>query len=243
MRILIAAGGTGGHIYPALAVASQLASLRADLELRWIGGRRGLEGELVTAAGYPFERLWLRSLRTVDVSLTTLMDPVRLLASMPQALVSMARWRPDGIYATGGYVAIPVLAAAALLRIPSLLWEGNQVPGRSVRLVARLATLRAVSFAGTRAELPAPTYLTGTPIRRLGRVDRADARNRLGIPTGLPVMLVFGGSQSVKRLDAAVAEAVGDLVTRCAVVHLTGADSFPAAERLRETLPPGLRGR
>ncbi len=171
------------------------------------------------------------------------MDPVRLLASMPQALVSMARWRPDAIYATGGYVAIPVLAAAALLRIPSLLWEGNQVPGRSVRLVARLATLRAVSFAGTRAELPAPTYLTGTPIRGLGRVDRAEARTRLGIPTGLPVMLVFGGSQSVQRLDAAIAEAVGDLVTRCAVVHLTGADSFPAAERLRETLPSELRER
>jgi UDP-N-acetylglucosamine--N-acetylmuramyl-(pentapeptide) pyrophosphoryl-undecaprenol N-acetylglucosamine transferase len=155
----------------------------------------------------------------------------------------MARWRPDAIYATGGYVAIPVLAAAAGLRVPSLLWEGNQVPGRSVRLVARLATLRAVSFAATRAELPAPTYLTGTPIRGLTGLGRDQARAHLGIPAGLPVMLVFGGSQSVQRLDAAMAEAVGDLVTRCAVVHLTGPDSFPGAQSLRETLPPEHRER
>ena len=92
---------------------------------------------------------------------------------MPQAAWRLLRWRPDVIYTTGGYVAIPVLAAAALLRIPSLLWEGNQVPGRSVRLVARLASARAVSFAATRDRLPAPTYLTGTPIRALGTIDRA----------------------------------------------------------------------
>ena len=167
MRILIAAGGTGGHIYPALAATSQLATRQPDLELRWIGGHRGLEGDLVPGAGLPLERLWLRSLRTVDVSLDTLLDPLRLLASLPQAAWKLLRWRPDAIYTTGGYVAIPVLAAAALLRIPSLLWEGNQVPGRSVRLIARLASVRAVSFAGTRDRLPPPTYLTGTPIRTI----------------------------------------------------------------------------
>ena len=195
------------------------------------------------AAGLPFERLWLRSLRTVDASLDSLLDPLRLLASVPQAIVRLGRWRPDVVYATGGYVAIPVLIAAALWRTPALLWEGNRLPGRSVRLVARLATLRAVSFAATRDRLPTPTYLTGTPIRGLGALDRAAARARLGIPEGLPVMLVFGGSQSVRRLDLAMAEAVADLVARCAVVHLTGLDSYPAAARLRESLPAPLRER
>jgi UDP-N-acetylglucosamine--N-acetylmuramyl-(pentapeptide) pyrophosphoryl-undecaprenol N-acetylglucosamine transferase len=109
--------------------------------------------------------------------------------------------------------------------------------------VARLATLRAVSFAATLHGLPTPAYLTGTPIRAIEHLERNDARARLGIPDGLPVMLVFGGSQSVQRLDAAMAEAVGDLVTRCAVVHITGGGSFPAAQRRREALPPGLRER
>jgi UDP-N-acetylglucosamine--N-acetylmuramyl-(pentapeptide) pyrophosphoryl-undecaprenol N-acetylglucosamine transferase len=243
MRILIAAGGTGGHIYPALAVASRLTAQHPDVELRWLGGRRGLEGQLVPAAGLTFERLWLRSLRTVDASLDSLLDPLRLLASVPQALALLLRRRPDAIYTTGGYVAIPVVAAAALLRIPSVLWEGNAVPGRSVRLVARLASVRAASFEAARQRLPAPTYLTGTPIRTLGALDRAAARSRLDLPTDLPVMLVFGGSQSVWRLDEAIADSIADLVTRVVVVHVTGEGTFAKAEALRAGLPAELADR
>lgn len=179
----------------------------------------------------------------MDASIDTALDPLRLLASVPQALVRLLRWRPDVVYTTGGYVAIPIVVAAALLRIPSLLWEGNRIPGRSVRLSARLASVRAVSYAGTRGHLPAPTYVTGTPIRSLGALDRAEARRRLGIPAALPVMLVFGGSQSVRRLDEAIASAIVDLVPRCAVVHLTGRDSFARAEALRDSLPAEHRTR
>jgi UDP-N-acetylglucosamine--N-acetylmuramyl-(pentapeptide) pyrophosphoryl-undecaprenol N-acetylglucosamine transferase len=243
MRILIAAGGTGGHIYHALAVVARLAARRPDLELRWLGGHRGLENVIVPEAGFRLERLWLRSLRSVDVSANTLLDPLRLLASLPQAGWAMLRRRPDAIYTTGGYVAIPVLLAAALLRIPSLLWEGNQVPGRSVRFSARLATARAVSFAATRDRLPAPTYVTGTPIRPASDLSRDEAAQRLGIPPGLPVLLVFGGSQSVRRLDEAMADAAADLVQRCVVVHITGTASYARAEALRDALPTELRER
>jgi UDP-N-acetylglucosamine--N-acetylmuramyl-(pentapeptide) pyrophosphoryl-undecaprenol N-acetylglucosamine transferase len=243
MRILIAAGGTGGHIYPALAVASRLTARRPDVEIDWIGGRRGFESQLVPAAGLPLHRLWLRSLRSVDASIASLLDPLRLLASLPQAVGLLLRRRPDAIYSTGGYVAIPVLAAAALLRIPSILWDGNAVPGRSVRLVARLATLRTVSHDETRGRLPAPTLLTGTPIRDLGSIDRAVARARLDLPPDMPVMLVFGGSQSVRRLDEAMADALADLVEEVVVLHVTGEDSFARAEALRATLPERLARR
>lgn len=226
-----------------MAVVSRLEAQRPELELHWIGGRRGLEGEIVPAAGIDLERLWLRSLRSVDASLNTVLDPLRLLASLPQALARLLRWRPDVIYTTGGYVAIPILAAAALLRIPSLLWEGNRVPGRSVRLSARLAAVRAVSYASAQPGLPVPTYLTGTPIRELGGVDPAEARQRLGIPLGLPVMLVFGGSQSVRRLDEAMAVAMADLVERCAIVHVTGPSSFARAQERRGLLPAEYQAR
>lgn len=243
MRILIAAGGTGGHIYPALAVLAQLRTRLPDLELRWIGGRRGLEADIVPAAGLPLDRLWLRSLRTVDASVNTVLDPLRLAASVPQAMVRLLRWRPDVVYTTGGYVAIPVLAAAALLRVPSLLWEGNRIPGRSVRLSARLASARTVSFAGTRDALPPPTFVTGTPIRDLGDGDKVAARVRLGLPADVPVLLVFGGSQSVRRLNAAIADAIIDLVERCTVVHITGSAAIAEAQALRSRLPASRRER
>ncbi len=243
MRILIAAGGTGGHIYPALAVLATLRTRLPDLELRWIGGRRGLEADIVPAAGLPLERLWLRSLRTVDASINLILDPLRLAASVPQALFKLARERPDVVYTTGGYVAIPVLLAAALLRIPSLLWEGNRIPGRSVRLSARLASARTVSFAATRARLPAPTFVTGTPIRDLSGGDKAAARARLGLPADVPVLLVFGGSQSVRRLNDAIADAIADLVERCSVVHITGSAAITEAEALRDGLPAARRER
>ena len=85
MRITVAAGGTGGHIYPALAVVRRLSATRADAAVDWVGGHRGLEHELVPGAGLPLTRLWLRSLRTVDLSIATLLDPLRLAASVPQA--------------------------------------------------------------------------------------------------------------------------------------------------------------
>ena len=132
-RILIAAGGTGGHVYPALAVARSLRERAPDSDFRWLGGRRGLESSIVPVEGYEYSSLWLRSLRTVDRSLQTFLDPVRLGASVPQATAALVRWRPDVIFTTGGYVAIPILIAARALGIPTLLWEGNVVPGRSVR--------------------------------------------------------------------------------------------------------------
>lgn len=241
MRILVAAGGTGGHIYPALAVAAQLSTRHADIDIRWIGGRRGLEGDIVPRAGWALDRLWLRSLRTVDLSFSTLSDPIRLAASVPQALALLAHRRPDVVYSTGGYVAIPVLIAAAILRIPSLLWEGNSLPGRSVRATAGLARVRSVSYAATLARLPAPAYLTGTPIRDLGGIGTITARERLGLAPDRPVLLIFGGSQAVRRLNDAVADALPDLVARCSVIHVTGDSAFDAAEALRRTLPAESR--
>jgi len=243
MRILIAAGGTGGHIYPALAVLRSLAERSADLEVRWMGGHRGLESSVVPAAGHRLDLLSLRTLRTVDVSVASVMDPLRLAVSVPQAIGSLMRWRPDVVFTTGGYIAIPVLSAAATLRVPSLMWEGNRLAGRSVRATARLATALACSFAGTAAALPGRTYTTGTPIRSLAGVDRAAARATLGLPADGPVVLVFGGSQAVRRLNEAVADALPRVLGTVTVLHLTGDTAYAEALRRREALPEPQRER
>lgn len=195
------------------------------------------------AAGERLDLLWLRSLRTVDVSVHRLLDPLRLAAAVPQALAMTAAWRPRAVFTTGGYVAMPVLAAAAALRVPSLLWEGNVVPGRSVRATARLASALAVSFGETCAQLPGRCYQTGTPIRSFGHADRTAARTRLGLPAEAPVLLLFGGSQAVRRLNSALAEALPAIVEHASVIHVCGAAELAEAQRRRADLPAGRRDR
>jgi UDP-N-acetylglucosamine--N-acetylmuramyl-(pentapeptide) pyrophosphoryl-undecaprenol N-acetylglucosamine transferase len=245
MRLLIAGGGTGGHIYPALAVATSLRRRPDPPDLAWVGGRRGLEGELVPPAGIPLRRLLLRSLRSVQRDVHLVLDPFRLALSVPQALWWLARRRPAAAFTTGGYVAIPILIAARLLGIPTLLWEGNVIPGRSVRATARLASALAVSFGATCGALPTRgrCFVTGTPIRDVGRVDRLAARERLGLPPDGRLVVIFGGSQAVRRLNDAVAGALPRLVARAHVIHLAGPDGMAAAEAAHAALPEPLRAR
>ncbi len=176
------------------------------------------------------------------------LDPIRLAASVPQATVILVQERPAAIFTTGGYVAVPVLLAAAPLGIPVVLWDGNVIPGRAVRATARLAAALAVSFDATCGALAAaapgrPCYVTGTPIRDVDAVDRIAARLRMGIAPDDRVLLIFGGSQAVRRFNAAVAEALPQLVERVTVLHVTGDDGYAAALAGREGLPEPVRRR
>jgi len=248
MRLLIAAGGTGGHIYPALAVARSLSASPEAPELRWLGGHRGLEANLVPAAGIPLRRLAARSLRTTDVDLHAVLDPIRLAFSVPQATAILVEERPAAVFTTGGYVAVPVLLAAAPLRIPVVLWDGNVIPGRAVRATARLADALAVSFQATCRALASaapgrPCYVTGTPIRDVSAIDREAARVRMDVAPGERVLLIFGGSQAVRRFNAAVAQALSRLVERVTVIHVTGDEGYAAALAAREGLPATGRRR
>lgn len=172
------------------------------------------------------------------------LDPLRLVASVPSAAAFLARLRPAAIFTTGGYVAIPVLVAARPLGIPVVLWEGNVIPGRSVRATARLAGAVAVSFPATCAALGAPRcYLTGTPIRDPSTVDREAAREGLGIPPGARLLLVFGGSQTVARFNAAVSAALPRLVQRTWILHVAGDAGYAGALAARATLPEAIRER
>jgi len=215
-------------------------------ELVWLGGHRGLEADLVREAGIRVRRLALRSLRTVDRSVHTVLDPIRLGLSVPQAAAILMQERPAAIFTTGGYVAVPVVMAAAPLRIPVVLWEGNAIAGRSVRAIARLTDAIAVSYdaaAGSLAGAGVPTFVTATPIREIGAMSRDAARARLAMPPEAPTILIFGGSQAVRRFNAAVAAALPRLVARVHVLHVSGDTGYAAALATREQLPADVRDR
>ncbi len=212
----------------------------------WLGGHRGLEADLVRDAGIRVRRLALRSLRTVEMNVHAVLDPVRLALSIPQAAAILAVERPAAILTTGGYVSVPVLMAAVPLRIPVVLWEGNAIPGRAVRVTARLAAALAVSYEAAGLALAganAPTYVTGTPIRDVTAITRPAARVRLDLPADAPTILIFGGSQAVRRFNGAVAEALPRLVERVHVLHVSGESGYAAALAAREQLAPDVRGR
>lgn len=215
-------------------------------EIHWVGGRRGIESRLVPTEGYPLTILAAPSLRPAGAGPRALLrDGFALLRSLPQAVALIRRLRPDVVFSTGGYVAIPVLVAAALTRTPSLIWEGNVVAGRSNRLVARLATERAVAWAATRRTAPwsdVKTHHTGTPIRDFGNVTRAEARRALAIGEHELLLLVFGGSQRVLRFESALDGALERLLLDWRIIHAVGG-GIDAATTRRAGLPDALQDR
>ena len=201
---------------------------------------------MVRAAGIPVRLLLLRSLRSAERSVHTVLDPIRLGLSVPQAATILARERPAAILTTGGYVAIPVMLAARGLGIPVILWEGNVMPGRSVRATARLALAVAVSYPETCRSLDMAAercMVTGTPIRRFDEVDPIVARTGFGVAAGQRLLLIFGGSQAVRRFNVAVAEALPRLVERVHVIHVTGDAGYAVALAGRAALPTALQDR
>lgn len=230
-RLLIAASGTGGHLFPAIALAEQLP----DYQIEWLGVPNRLETQLVPSQ-YP--------LHTVDVEgfqerfgLGTLRILGRLLGSIIQVRQLLKQGKFQGVFTTGGYIAAPAVIAARSLSLPVILHESNALPGKVTRWFSPWCSAIALGFEPAAQYLPrARTIYTGTPVRSQFRVG--DGRTQaplhdLPIPEDVPLIVVVGGSQG--------AVAVNQLVRQCAsawfdagawIVHLTG-DNDPDAGSLK----------
>ena len=234
-------------MYPALAVARALRDVRRDVELDYIGGVRGFERRLVASHelrdDLRYHELVVRSLRSAGLSAHTVLDPVRLAASVPQAWWLLGRARPKALFTTGGYLAVPLVLAARARGIPSLLWEGNVLPGRATRAIGRFATRVAVSFPPTLDAFPSNGFVSGTPIRSFAGIDRDAARQEFGVGPDDRLLLVFGGSQAVARLSSATRDALPRLVADWHVLHLCGEAGMAEASAARQALPEALRTR
>ncbi len=216
-RILIAGGGTGGHIIPALAIADELKS-RHGAEILFVGTARGLESRLVPQAGYRLELI--RAGQLNNVSLAT---RARTLVDLPLGLVQcvglLRRFRPQAVVGVGGYASGPMMGAAILTGVPTLAFEPNAVPGMANRLVGRWVKAAAVNFE------PAARYfgnaqVTGIPVRAefFGLAQRPAA--------AAPHLLVFGGSQGARVLNTTmpqIAAALLETAPRLTILHQAGA--------------------
>src|SRR4051812_40532148 len=181
MRVVFCGGGTGGHVYPALTVASALRrAVAGPLDLLYIGVRGKIDAELVAREGIPFASVTAGPLRT-PTKLGTLVGGLKLLAGIAQSYVLLRRFRPDVVFATGGYGSVGVGLAARLRKLPLLLFEPGPEPGLAVRLLAKYAARIAVTIPPARDLMPAAkTTMPGYPVRpAFFNRDRLEARRRL----------------------------------------------------------------
>jgi UDP-N-acetylglucosamine--N-acetylmuramyl-(pentapeptide) pyrophosphoryl-undecaprenol N-acetylglucosamine transferase len=245
--VVIAGGGTGGHTSPGLAVA---AALRArGLTCAWIGSRAGIEARRAPEAGIPYVAIPTGKLRRAWAWQNVVDLAVNVPAGAARAAMVLRRLAPRVVFATGGFVALPVAAAAWALRVPVVVHEQTSVPGLANRLAGRLARRVAVTFAVSAAHFPAGrTVVTGNPLRpELSGGSREAAVARFALDASRPLVYVTGGAQGAHRVNRAVGAALPALLASAHVVHQCGDNPETGdrawLERQRAGLPPALAAR
>src|SRR2546423_114442 len=223
MRVLIAAGGTGGHIYPGIAVAKEIMRRDGTSVVRFGGTARGLENRLVPEAG--FELSVIESAGLVNMGA---LQRLRGLLILPKSFLDARRvikaFAPDVVVGAGGYVSGPVLMTASLMRLPTLLMESNAVPGFTNRRLAKFVDGAAVSFAAALPYFPGKGVVTGNPVRR----EFFDIEPKQRDPRCVSVVL-FGGSQGSRAINETMIAALPHLDShreRLNVTHQTGPADF-----------------
>ncbi len=220
MRIALVSGGTGGHIYPGIAVADELKKKFPGAEIVFLGSREGLESDLVPKAGYRIELIRARALLR-KLSYKAVSAPFVSLIGLFQSYLALRRFRPQALLSTGGYASLPVVLAAKLLGVPIYLHEQNVLPGFTNRFYARWAKEVFLSFEGSKKYLPGT--VTGDPVRReIVEADREAARRKFGDEAGDKVVFVMGGSQGARSINLAVVAALPKLAGPVRIVHVVG---------------------
>ena len=219
-------GGTGGHIYPGIAVVEALRSRGFGGRIVWIGSSRETDREAVEAGGIEFFSIPSGKLRR-EFSMKNAVDAFRVLAGYAAARRLLAALRPRLLFSKGGYVSVPPCAAAASLGIPYFTHESDLSPGLATRLNAAHAEAVLLSYEETRERLKpsvrARALVAGNPVRAaIRRGDGARGRELLGLPPGLPIIFFLGGSQGARQINELVAAALPRLQKAAFIVHQTG---------------------
>jgi UDP-N-acetylglucosamine--N-acetylmuramyl-(pentapeptide) pyrophosphoryl-undecaprenol N-acetylglucosamine transferase len=223
MKVLIAAGGTGGHIYPGIAVAQEIMRRDANSKVHFVGTARGLETRLVPQAGFELSLIDSAGLKNVSLGAR-----VKGLAILPKSFLSARKvvreFQPDVVVGAGGYVSGPVVLTAALINRPTMVMESNALPGWTNRVLARFVDRAAVSFEQALPYFRGKAKVTGNPVRR--EFFEIPAKRR---EPGKFSLLVFGGSQGARAINEAMVAALPRLKYVPAILrikHQTGAADF-----------------
>jgi UDP-N-acetylglucosamine--N-acetylmuramyl-(pentapeptide) pyrophosphoryl-undecaprenol N-acetylglucosamine transferase len=255
MHILFSGGGTGGGVYPALAVLAALKQQHPGAQVLWMGSTHGPERDLVEREGIDY--CGVPGGPLVGVGLRAVPGAVKIALGVLKALGIVRRFRPDALLLTGGWATIPAALACRLLRVPLTIYMPDIEPGSTIRALARLSRRVAVTGeTSARHFRPGQAVVTGYPLRAsllaaagfdaLGAPlpgpsrARAQALDRFELVDGLPVLLVFGGSAGAQSINQALTAALPELLPRCQVIHIAGRRGWPEIAGLGAKLVASL---
>ena len=242
-RILIAGGGTGGHVYPAISIAEELMLQAPDTELLFVGSYRGIENDLVPRAGYKMRSIKISGFQR-RMNWSNVENIWNTICSLWTSKKILKEFQPQVVLGTGGYVCGPILLVAALIGIPTVIQEQNSFPGVTNRILARFARVIALGYenAAPRFAVNAHFIYTGNPVRSdFLKIDKENAYKEFGFSQNRLTILISGGSQGARSVNTAALgihrKFAGD--ERVQIIHITGATDFDnvTGHLIRENLP------
>lgn len=216
LKVVFAGGGTGGHLYPAIAIADELCRRYPQCQIHFIGTSRGIETQVVPKLGYPLHLIAVRGVQRGRL-LANISVPFRLVWSFFQSLFILLRIGPQVVVGTGGYVSGPMLFMAAVLGIPTVIQEQNSFPGVTTRLLARWVHAVHLTYEASRKYFKdqSKVVVSGNPVRSFQQsaLTRQDARLKLNLRPDIFTVFVFGGSQGARGINRVMSEMAPKLLT------------------------------
>ncbi len=212
-RFLFAGGGTGGHLFPAVAVAEQIREMKPNADILFIGTKDRIEGRVVPKLGFKFKSIWIKGFSR-KLNFENLLFPLKLFVSVIQSLVINISFKPNVAIGSGGYVAGPAIWAASVMGAKIIIIEQNSYPGVTTRLLERYANEVHLSFKESKKYLRRENirHFTGNPVRKnLGRMERKEALRKFGLSGEKKTLLVIGGSLGAKTINDAMSENIKKL--------------------------------
>jgi len=212
-RFLFAGGGTGGHLYPAIAVANEIKKIKPESEIIFVGTKSRIEGKVVPKLGYGFKSIWIKGFAR-KFNFENLLFPLKLFVSLIQSVVISFRFKPKVAIGSGGYVAGPAIWGASVLGAKIILMESNSYPGITTRLLERYADELHVAFEDSKKYLrkPEKVKVTGNPVRtELGSTKKEEAKKYFGLDEEKKTILVLGGSLGAASINEAIADCIEEL--------------------------------
>lgn len=210
-RFILSGGGTGGHIYPAIAIADELKAQFPDAEFLFVGAKDKMEMQKVPQAGYKIRGLWIAGLQR-RLTFDNTLFPVKLLTSLLKARRILAEFKPDVVIGTGGFASGPLLQVASIAGVPSLVQEQNSYPGITNKLLSKKANKICVAYAGLERFFPKEKIVfTGNPVRQ-DLIDlkgkKKEARDYFKLDPDKKTLLVLGGSLGARRINQLIAKEI-----------------------------------